>query len=120
MRKIVISTFIIILSSSFTILGTYGHALASQSLTFEGSSENWRGKVTFSSTNKKLDQNTVIVPKDTYGIMTNVKVKTSFDNNHDISQISTFEQAKKEVTFVKIEVEWIQGHEKRTEVIIAK
>uniref|UniRef100_UPI0023EF5E20 hypothetical protein n=1 Tax=Aneurinibacillus aneurinilyticus TaxID=1391 RepID=UPI0023EF5E20 len=62
MRKIVISTFIIILSSSFTILGTYGHALASQSLTFEGSSENWRGKVTFSSTNKKLDQNTVIVP----------------------------------------------------------
>lgn len=93
--------------------------MARQSLTFEGRSENWSGKVTFSLINGKLDQNTVIVPKDIDEV-TNVKFKTSFDNNRDISQISTFEQAKKEITFVKIDVEWIQGHEKRTEIIIAK
>ncbi|GED15447.1 hypothetical protein AM501_00050 [Aneurinibacillus migulanus] len=119
MRKIVISTFIIILISSLDSLGTYSNVLASQSLTFEGRSENWSGKVIFSLINGKLDQNTVVVPKNIDEV-TNMKFKTSFDNNRDISQISTFEQAKKEITFVKIDVEWIQGQEKRKEVIIAK
>ncbi|MBP1931992.1 hypothetical protein [Ammoniphilus resinae] len=125
MVKILISInffFIIVLSSFINVFVVDDALAASQILTFKGTSENWNVKYIFILNDEKFTKTYAITPNDAANLDPSSSPKFTFSYNNGLmdNDISSFEQARSQIKFVKVEIEWISGNEKRKDVIIAK
>lgn len=114
---------IVVLGSFINVFVIVDDAIAaSQSLTFEGSSKNWNVKYVFILKDEKFNKSYVITPNDGANVDPSSSPKCTFSYNNGLGEndISTFKQAISQIKFVKIEIEWNSGNEKKKDVVIAK